>query len=118
MADTRLMTAQHKSRPARAADRGGYITLRKAHAVFREGIDVRRWNLLIPLKAELTVADIVHINQQNIGPIAFLRLPGNPEQQTKDCDRSNQYVIFFKSVHAGDFDASPVHDDIQDFWPD
>ncbi len=66
-----LIPARHEAGPRRAADGAGDIAARKADAVVRDRVDMRRGDVLPPLAAEFAVSQIVGDDHQDIRPRAI-----------------------------------------------
>src|SRR5262245_8945055 len=66
MAVARLISAGEQAGPRRAAIWSGNIALREVDAVLGDRVDVRRRDVLAPLKAELAVADVIAQDEQDV----------------------------------------------------
>ena len=66
VAEARLIAARHESSARRRAERRRDVAVREADSVARDGVDMRRRDLRIPLAAEFAVAEVVGDQQDDI----------------------------------------------------
>src|SRR5688572_21318255 len=59
MPETCLISPREQSRPRRTAIRPRHIPLREPHAVLRNRVDIRRRNLLVPLKSKFPIPYVI-----------------------------------------------------------
>src|SRR5688572_22700642 len=58
----------HQRRSRRSADRAARIVLREANALAREAIERRRLKLRLTVRAQISIAEIVRLNEQDVRP--------------------------------------------------
>ena len=75
------------SHARRGADRRCYVELLKPHTLRRERVDVRRCDGLVPITAEVAVAQVVDEHEHDVGPLVGDRSGRQRRQQDEDADR-------------------------------
>ena len=70
-AEPLLIPPGQQARPSRAAPRSGHVPVREPHPAGREGVQVRRRDVLDAVETHIRVAEIVGHDQQDVGPAVF-----------------------------------------------
>ncbi len=108
-ADQRVarMQAGHQAAARRSADRASGVVIGEAHPLGGKLIDIRRFDCLLPVAAQVAVAQIVGQNENNIGRIFYSpRRPagsGTARQQAGRPRRSRRNTHQFYEFSPGLF---------------
>ena len=83
------MLARHENRTRRTADGVAGIVRRELHSFFTEVIDVGSFELFLPVDREITVAEIVRKNVNDVGLVLGKQCRGEEEKEKAfhECER-------------------------------
>jgi hypothetical protein len=91
--------AGHQRAARRRADRAAGVILREAHAFSRQTVDVRRSESPLPVTAQIAVAQIVSLNEDDVG--SGLRRKGRrkrDENNTGEDDCSSSHRVPYRKM--------------------